>query len=163
MCLNENMLLQNTYMECNSRTKFRGLELLKKIKKITFIKLLFFKPRLSTALASTSYNATAVFKKQLKWKWRDMWPSMVTHTLNMCSAINPSKVHTHSSEHTPRAVGSRLCCGAWGAVVGLVPCSRAPQSWDWRWRERWTFTLPSYNSFRPETRTRHLWITSPTL
>ncbi len=29
-----------------------------------------------------------------------MWPSMVTHTRNLCSAINPSKVHTHSSEHT---------------------------------------------------------------
>ncbi len=35
-----------------------------------------------------------------KWKWSDMWPSMVTHTRNLCSAINPSKVHTHSSEHT---------------------------------------------------------------
>ncbi len=29
-----------------------------------------------------------------------MWPSMVTHTQNLCSAINPSKVRTHSSEHT---------------------------------------------------------------
>ncbi len=29
-----------------------------------------------------------------------MWPSMVTHTRNLCSAFNPSKVHTHSSEHT---------------------------------------------------------------
>ncbi len=25
---------------------------------------------------------------------------MVTHTRNLCSAINPSKVHTHSNEHT---------------------------------------------------------------
>ncbi len=25
---------------------------------------------------------------------------MVTHTRNLCSAFNPSKVHTHSSEHT---------------------------------------------------------------
>ncbi len=30
----------------------------------------------------------------------DIWPSMVTHTRNLCSAINPSKVHTHSSKHT---------------------------------------------------------------
>ncbi len=29
-----------------------------------------------------------------------MMPSMVTHTLNLCSAFIPSKVHTHSSEHT---------------------------------------------------------------
>ncbi len=35
-----------------------------------------------------------------KWKWHDMWPSMVAHTLNLCSAFNPSEVHTHSSEHT---------------------------------------------------------------
>ncbi len=36
---------------------------------------------------------------------------------------------THSSAHTPGAVGSR-CCGARGAVGGSVPCSRvSPQSW----------------------------------
>ncbi len=29
---------------------------------------------------------------------------MVTHTWNLCSAFNPSKVHTHSSEHTPKEV-----------------------------------------------------------
>ncbi len=35
-----------------------------------------------------------------EWKWHDIQPSMVTHTWNLCSAFNPSKVHTHSSEHT---------------------------------------------------------------
>ncbi len=73
---------------------------------------------------------------------------MVTHTRNLCSAFIPSKVHTHSSEHTPGAVGSHLCCGARGAVGGSVPCSRAPQSWYWRWRERCTFTPPTYNPCR---------------
>ncbi len=95
--------------------------------------------------------------------WRDIRPSMVTHTRNLCSAFNPSKVHTHSSEHTPGAVGSHLCCGARGAVGGSVPCSRAPQSWYWGWRECSTFTPPTYNSCRPETRTRNLSITSPNL
>ncbi len=76
--------------------------------------------------------------------------------------IYPSNVHTHSSEHTPGAVGSQ-CCGARGAVGGSVSCSRTPQSWYWGWRERCTFTPPTYNSCRPETRTRNLWITSPTL
>ncbi len=96
-------------------------------------------------------------------------PSMVTHTRNSCSAFNPSKVHTHSSEHThthrehtPGAVGSQ-CCGARGADGGSVPCSRAPQSWYWGWRERCTFTPPTYNSCWPGTRTRNLWITSPSL
>ncbi len=78
---------------------------------------------------------------------------MVTHTRNMCSAFNPSKAHTHSSEHThrehtPGAVGSHLCCGARGAVGGSVLCSRAPQPWYWGWRERCTFTPPTYNSCR---------------
>ncbi len=33
-------------------------------------------------------------------KWHDIQPSMVIHTQNLCSAFNPSKVHTHRSEHT---------------------------------------------------------------
>ncbi len=102
--------------------------------------------------------------KVKKWSESDIWPSMVTHTRNLCSAFNPSKVHTHTHrEHTPGAVGSHLCCSARGAVGGSVPCSRAPQSWYWRRREHCTFTPPTYNSCRPETRTRNLWITSPTL
>ncbi len=77
-----------------------------------------------------------------------MWPSMVTHTRNLCSAINLFKVHTHSSEHThththhehtPGAVGSHSCCSTRGVVVGSMPCSMAPQSWYWGWRGRCTF------------------------
>ncbi len=74
---------------------------------------------------------------------------MVTHTWNLCSASNPSKVHTHGSEHrhnvhthTHGAVGSNLCCGTRGAVGGSVPCSRAPQSWYWRWRVCCTLSTP---------------------
>ncbi len=42
----------------------------------------------------------------------DMWPSVVTHTRNLCSAFKPSKcthtvVNTHH-EHTPGAVGSHI-------------------------------------------------------
>ncbi len=80
--------------------------------------------------------------------------------------IYPSKVHTHSSEHThthrehtPGAVGSHLCTR--GAVGGSVSCSRAPQSWYWRRRERWTFTPSTYNSCWPETGTHNFWIMSP--
>ncbi len=35
------------------------------------------------------------FPYNWKWKWRDTW-----YTAKMCSAFNPSKVLTHSSEHT---------------------------------------------------------------
>ncbi len=53
-----------------------------------------------------------------------------------------SSEHTHR-EHTPGAVGSH-CSSARGAVGGSVPCSRAPQSWYWRWRECCSFTLNYY-------------------
>ncbi len=56
--------------------------------------------------------------------------------------------HTHSSEysHTVNTHPEHLCCGARRAVGGSVPCSRAPQSWYWGWRERCTFTPPTNNS-----------------
>ncbi len=37
---------------------------------------------------------------EVKWSESDIRRSMVTHTRNLCSAFNPSNVHTHSSEHT---------------------------------------------------------------
>ncbi len=71
------------------------------------------------------------------------WPILRIRALHL-----PIQVHTHTAvnththrEHTPRAVGTHLCCGAWGAVGGSVPCSRTP-SWYWRWREHCTFTPP---------------------
>ncbi len=55
------------------------------------------------------------------------WPILWTHALHL-----PIQVHTHSSEHTHCehtlwAVGSNLCCSAWGVVGCSVPCSRAPR------------------------------------
>ncbi len=74
---------------------------------------------------------------------------MVTHTRNWSSAFNPSKcTHTAvSSEHAPGAVGSH-CSSTRGAIGGSVPCSRAPQSWYWRWRECCSFTVPTFNPCR---------------
>ncbi len=54
----------------------------------------------------------------MKWKWCEIRPSMVTHTRNLCSLINPSKVHTHSSEHTPGAVGSHYAAAP-GEQLGV--------------------------------------------
>ncbi len=72
------------------------------------------------------------------------WPILGICALHL---THPS-AHTHSSEHTPGAVGSQ-CCGARGAVGGSVPCSRvSPQLWYWRWRECWLFTPPTYNPCR---------------
>ncbi len=47
-----------------------------------------------------------------------MWPSMFTHTRNLCSAINPSKVHTHSSEHT-HTVNTHP--EQWAAIYAAAP------------------------------------------
>ncbi len=43
---------------------------------------------------------------------------MVTHTRNLCSAINPSKVHTHSSEHT-HTVNTHP--EQWAAIYAAAP------------------------------------------
>ncbi len=92
--------------------------------------------------------------------WRDMtygqvwWPILwicalqLTHPKCTHTAVN---THTHTVWTHPEQWGSHLCCGARGAVGGSVPCSRAPQSWYWGWRERCTFTPPTYNSCRPKT------------
>ncbi len=72
--------------------------------------------------------------------WLDIQPSTVTHTQNLCSAINPSKVHTHTAVNTHTHT-----------VGGSVSYSRAPQVWYWRWRERCTFTHPP-RQFLPDLR-----------
>ncbi len=56
----------------------------------------------------------------------------MTHTRNSCSTFTHPSAHTQhwthtNREHTHGAVGSRLCCGAQGAVGGSVSCSRAPR------------------------------------
>ncbi len=72
-----------------------------------------------------------------------------THREHTPGAVNTHTqqwTHTHSSEHThtpwthTRGSGQLFMLWRRGAVEGSVPCSRAPQSWYWGWRERWTFT-----------------------
>ncbi len=48
----------------------------------------------------------------------DIRPSMVSHTRNLCSAFNPSKVHTHSSEHT-HTVNTHP--EQWAAIYAAAP------------------------------------------
>ncbi len=66
------------------------------------------------------------------------------------SAHTQQWTHTHR-EHTPGAVGSHLCCGARGAFGGLVPCSRAPQSWYWVWERALDIHSP-HRQFLPDLR-----------
>ncbi len=96
----------------------------------------------------------------IKVKGSYMWSEVtcgqvyqVNHTRILCSAFNPSKVHTHSSEHTHThthttgAAGSHIAAepgSSWGFGVLL----KGTSSWYWGWIERCTFTPPTYNSCR---------------
>ncbi len=54
-----------------------------------------------------------------KWKWPGIRPSIVTHTLNLCSAINPSKsLHTAVNTHT-QTVNTHL--EQWAAINAAAP------------------------------------------
>ncbi len=86
------------------------------------------------------------------------WPSMVTHTRNLCS---PSKcTQTAVNEHTPRAVGSPGSSWGFGALLKdltSVVVLRVERALDIHSPP--PPTIPA----GPETRTRDLWIRSPTL
>ncbi len=129
--------------------------------------------------------------KSWKWKWRDLRPSMVTHTQNLCSAFIPSKVHTHTQwththththrEHTHTAVNTThththrehtygrssgqpfFYVAAPGEQLGFGALLKGTSVMVLKVRERCTFTPPTYNSCRPETQTHNLSITSPSL
>ncbi len=105
----------------------------------------------------------------LQLTWHDIQPSMVTHTRNSCSAYNPSKVRTHSSEHTHTVnthpeQWAAIYAAAPGEQLGVRCLAQGHLSRGIEGGESAVHSLTStYNSYRPETRTRNLWITSPTL
>ncbi len=85
----------------------------------------------------------------VKWKWHVAKYGYPYSEFVLC--INPSKVHTNSSEHThtpwthTRSSG-QPCYSTRGAVGGSVSCSRTPQSWYWRRRESAVHSLPHQQS-----------------
>ncbi len=90
-----------------------------------------------------------------------MWPSMVTHTRNLCSAFNQSKVHTHSIEHTP---GAPIYAVAPGEQLGVRCLAQGHLSRGIKGGESAVHSLPPPTiPARPETRTRNLLVMSPTL
>ncbi len=66
-------------------------------------------------------NMLCLYVKYIIWKWKvkvkvtwhDMWPSMVTHTQNLCSAFNPSKC-THTPWTHTRSSGQPF---SWGFLL----------------------------------------------
>ncbi len=72
---------------------------------------------------SSNFYKTVLLSESEKWKWSYIRPSMVTHTRNLCSAINPSKVHTHSSEHTNTHIHTHTVnthLEQWAAIYAAV-------------------------------------------
>ncbi len=95
---------------------------------------------------------------------------MVTHTRNSCSAFNPSKVHTHSSEHT-HTVNTHpeqwadIYAAAPGEQLGVRCLAQGHLSRGIEGGERALYihspppTIPAGQRLEPAT----FWITSPTL
>ncbi len=82
--------------------------------------------------------------------------------------IYPSKVHTHSSEHThtpwthTRSSGQPFMLRHPGSSCGFGAQGHLSRGIEGE--ESAVHSLPpTYNSCRPETRTPNLWVTSPTL
>ncbi len=92
---------------------------------------------------------------------------MMTHTRNLCSAFIPSKGHTHSSEHTHTVnthpeQWAAIYAAAPGEQLGVRCLAQGHLSRGIEGGESAVHSLPpTYNSCRPETRTRNLSITSP--
>ncbi len=104
-----------------------------------------------------------------KGKGSGVWPSMVTHTQNLCSAFNPSKcTHTVVNTHTPwthtRSSGQPMlrCPGSsWGSgalLKGLTSVMVLKVE-----RVLVIHSPPPTIPAGPETRTHNLQVTSPTL
>ncbi len=108
----------------------------------------------------------------------DVWPSMVIHTRNLCSAFNPSKCthtqqwvvnkHTHTRTHTVNTHPEQ-----WAAIYAAAPgeqlgfrclAQRSHLSRGIEGGESAGHSLPPPTiPAGPETWTRDLWVTSPTL
>ncbi len=93
------------------------------------------------------YEEQKCFQGSVKVKWSesDIRPSMVTHTRNLCSAFNPSKVHTDSSEHTPMFTFCSHFCPflvLYSVVQCIVGCILYNKQIVWPW----TLCFPFDNS-----------------
>ncbi len=110
-----------------------------------------------------------MYKHSKERKGKDAWPSMVTHAWNLCSAFNPSKcTHTAVSSEQTRAHTHPEKWAANAAVpgeqLGVRRIAQGHLSHGIEGGESTGYSLPpSTIPARPETRTRHLWGTSPTL
>ncbi len=108
-----------------------------------------------------------MLKKGEKRKAHDVWPSMVTHIQNLCSAFNPSKcthtavnTHTHTVNTHPEQWAA-IYVAAPGEQLGARCLAQGHLSRGIEGGERAVHSLhPPTIPAGPETRTRNLWATS---
>ncbi len=81
---------------------------------------------------------------QVWWPILEIGPLHLTHPSAHTQqwVVNTHTVNTHPEQWAAIAPAPGEQLG------GSVPCSRAPQSWYWRWRECCSFTIPTFNPCR---------------
>ncbi len=109
-----------------------------KYKRISMKEFYFIIYRVSAKIKINQFKAIYASLMKVMWhtaKYGDPY-SCSAFTYPSAHTQQWTHTHTHTVSTHPGPEGSHLWCGARGAV----PCSRAPQSWYWRWREHCTFT-----------------------
>ncbi len=92
-----------------------------------------------------------------------MWPSMVTHTRNLCSAFNPSKcTHTVVNIHLEQWAANAAAPGEQLGVRCLAQGSHLSRGIEGGESAGYSLPPPTIPA-GPETRTHDLRVTSPTL
>ncbi len=92
-----------------------------------------------------------------------MWPSMVTHTQNLCSAFNPSKcTHTVVNIHLEQWAANAAAPGEQLGVRCLAQGSHLSRGIESGESAGYSLPPPTIPA-GPETQTHDLQVTSPTL
>ncbi len=92
-----------------------------------------------------------------------VWPSMVTHTWNLCSAFNPSKcTHTVVNIHLEQWAANAAAPGEQLGVWCLAQGSHLSRGIEGGESAGYSLPPPTIPA-RPEIRTHDLRVTSPTL
>ncbi len=103
------------------------------------------------------------FQYYLKGKGSGVWPSMVTHTRNLCSAFNPSKcTHTAVNIHLEQWATNAAAPGEQLGFRCLAQGSHLSRGIEDGESAGYSLPPPTIPA-GPETRTHDLRVTSPTL